>query len=170
MSFIISVSAVVSALATAVLVFVNWRLLKKYDRQHGIDLFYHAYPFRKELRNNIAKFFEEKFSKKDPISSLPWKYDLDKTLMNGSNDYKEIKKCLQEASLVFPENKESIQKSLELIEEIDFKLREKWRVKGEEIDKEIIRIYKEIREDRLSLSQMDKNLEFPTTPHLSPKT
>ena len=125
-----SFATVALVLVTCWMAKSNKDLLKKYDQQREIDIFYHSYPYRKELRDKISNIWDDRFSREMPdISrfSPPWQYrdgresrTISQVLnMRNHKNYQEILNYLKEACFVFSEHKRALNNSIKNLEEFD---------------------------------------------------
>lgn len=157
-TFILSL---VTSFSTVALAFINCKLLKKYDKQHDLSIFYHSYPYRKEVVENIHNIWKDRFNKKfDKVPSMPWQYDKDEACPTIT--YRALIKNLEASLLIFPKLATNINGSILLLNELDEIIHRICKNKKENsLREEMRKKMNEIHEDQLSVGLMKNAITFP---------
>jgi len=172
---IIAISAFLSFVVTAILVCINWRLLKKYDRQYGLDIFYNSYDYKKDSRNRMAKLHKNLFNielkNNRSLPAPPWMYTAkDQSLKNmqsarNAKKYEDILIVFHEAQLIFSDQKKHLDNVIKLLADFDTAIRiflynEKTAERQKYAD-EYIKAYNKLVESKFCIGYLDEELTLP---------
>ncbi|MCP4923728.1 MAG: hypothetical protein GY915_06840 [bacterium] len=165
-------STLVTAAATVTLVIINCRLLKKYDKQRKIDIFYHSFYYRKELRDEIKSFLEVSFEcpiLPNKVPSLPWKYSgkgMSKDSIfarKNAKEYKEILSKLEDASGAFPKQREKVEGFIALLKNLDDAIRlYNWKQNDKGHLEKFRNAYGKVCDNTKLIKFLEEDLKFPT--------